>query len=80
MDVLDKLVYMMSNIQKEIMSLIVQATHKRRTTLYSHDVGQAASFTVCRGGQCDIGAALFHWASFIYVRCRVGPRFAMTQL
>ena len=35
MDVLDKFVYMMSNMQKEVMSFIVQASHKRRTKLYS---------------------------------------------
>ena len=34
-DVLDTFVFMMSNMQKEVMSFIVQASHKRRTKLYS---------------------------------------------
>ena len=35
MGVLDKFVYMMSNIQQEVMYFIVRATHKRRSKLYS---------------------------------------------
>ena len=35
MDVLDKFVHMLSNMQKEVMYFIVQASHKRRAKLYS---------------------------------------------